>query len=402
MARNAKLHAEVPSSPAAGEVEAHLERLLEAAEFRQSRRCQEFLRYVVRRVLEGAGDSIKERTVAVDVFGRGVDFNPAQDSLVRVKAAEVRGRLARYYESQGASESIRIDLPVGSYVPEFYRAATLPQSAAPRPQRVRKLAPWLAGFLLLAGAIAMGVLWNRPPEVDRLWQPMLSAGRPLLICVPGMRLMGPANGRTLRDATVSGIDGRGRTVYRLDPGEFVARDDVVGMGAAVAAARISALVSSMGHPITVKAGDESTFSDLRAQPAVLLGAFSSRWTIEMNKDMRFRFTNENGASAIVDSKTPGRKWLMPRYTPDGRTLEDYGMVSRVFHSQTGQPLLIAAGFTTFGTQSAVELIVEPDLLRRLLGKAPEGWEQLSFQAILHTRVIGNTPGPPEIVATHFW
>lgn len=81
----------------AAQVEAHLERILASEAFKTSRRSQDFLRFVVGRVLAGQGDSIKERTIAVEAFGRPADYDSSEDSYVRVKASEVRlpGELRR-------------------------------------------------------------------------------------------------------------------------------------------------------------------------------------------------------------------------------------------------------------------------------------------------------------------
>ena len=42
------------------------------------------------------------------------------DSIVRVGAREIRKRLAQYYVSDGVNDEVRIDLPLGSYVPAFH------------------------------------------------------------------------------------------------------------------------------------------------------------------------------------------------------------------------------------------------------------------------------------------
>ena len=96
-----------------------LNRILASHEFRTSKRSQDFLRYVVDHTLRGEADLLKERTIGVDVFGRSSDYDPSDDATVRVKAGEVRKRLGLYYAEQGARNPIRIDLPLGSYVPEF-------------------------------------------------------------------------------------------------------------------------------------------------------------------------------------------------------------------------------------------------------------------------------------------
>src|SRR5450755_2977176 len=95
-----------------------LHRVLSCHEFRSSKRSQDFLRYVVENTLNGHGDTLKERTIGIDVFGRSTSYDPSDDATVRVKAGEVRKRLGLYYSDQGAQSPLRIELPSGTYVPE--------------------------------------------------------------------------------------------------------------------------------------------------------------------------------------------------------------------------------------------------------------------------------------------
>src|SRR5947209_8196995 len=76
----------------AAEIREELNRVLNSQEFRSSRRSQEFLRYVVENTLAGKAESLKERTIGIDVYGRPESYDPADDATVRVKAGEVRKR----------------------------------------------------------------------------------------------------------------------------------------------------------------------------------------------------------------------------------------------------------------------------------------------------------------------
>jgi hypothetical protein len=111
-----------------------LERVCDSAHFRTSRRSCEFLQYIVRVTLDGRVDSLKERSIGIDLFGRDSSYEPSSDATVRVRANEVRKRLSSYYASSAASSearTLRIDLPTGSYVPRFLpEAATNGKSGA--------------------------------------------------------------------------------------------------------------------------------------------------------------------------------------------------------------------------------------------------------------------------------
>ena len=101
------------------EVEAELERICKSDQFRYSRRSCEFLRHVVKITLDGKPDSLKERSIGIDLLRRDTSYDPSADSTVRVRANDVRKRLGSYYSSAADVSPLRIVLPPGSYVPQF-------------------------------------------------------------------------------------------------------------------------------------------------------------------------------------------------------------------------------------------------------------------------------------------
>src|SRR5260370_41586544 len=103
------------------QIRTELQRVLASHEFRSSKRCQDFLQYVVDNTLAGHADTLKERTIGIEVFARPTSYDPSEDATVRVKAGEVRKRLGLYYAGEGIHNPLRIELPAGTYVPEFRR-----------------------------------------------------------------------------------------------------------------------------------------------------------------------------------------------------------------------------------------------------------------------------------------
>jgi len=107
--------------PHAGEIRRQLARLLASDVFRFSLRLTRFLEFVVETTLAGKAGTIKAYTVAVAALGRGDDFDPQSDPIVRVEALRLRAALARYYEGPGRDDPIIIAIPRGSYVPIFHK-----------------------------------------------------------------------------------------------------------------------------------------------------------------------------------------------------------------------------------------------------------------------------------------
>jgi hypothetical protein len=89
---------------------------------------------VCEKSLAGEAGTLKERTVAIDVFGRQPQSELGEDTIVRVGAREVRKRLAQFYVSpEGVASKVKVDLPAGSYAPEFHYAGTLVEKEPTRP-----------------------------------------------------------------------------------------------------------------------------------------------------------------------------------------------------------------------------------------------------------------------------
>jgi hypothetical protein len=100
-------------------VEKHLERVLASPGFARNERLSRFLRYIAQEELNGRGSELKESLIGVEVFGRKPGFDPKQDSTVRSEAARLRARLAEYYDDDGKSDTLVIELPKGGYIPRF-------------------------------------------------------------------------------------------------------------------------------------------------------------------------------------------------------------------------------------------------------------------------------------------
>jgi hypothetical protein len=98
-----------------------LQSVLASGIFNRAPNLAHVLIYVCDQYFEGAGQQIKEYNIAVEALGRPAGFDQKRDSIVRVEAHRLRKRLREYYEADGASHSVRIDIPSGQYAPQFVR-----------------------------------------------------------------------------------------------------------------------------------------------------------------------------------------------------------------------------------------------------------------------------------------
>jgi hypothetical protein len=100
-------------------VMAQLEKILESPALGSAQSLRRFLRYVVEETLAGRGEALKEYSLGASVFGRGENFCPRTDPIVRVQARNLRLRLERYYAGPGADDPLVIEMPKGTYMPVF-------------------------------------------------------------------------------------------------------------------------------------------------------------------------------------------------------------------------------------------------------------------------------------------
>jgi len=369
---------EVPMDP----VLEHLDGICASPFFISSKRCQQFLRYVVLETLEGRGERIKERNIAHEVFGKGSNFEPGEYSLVRVKAGELRKRLSDYYES-APEHGLRIELPVGSYVPRIHNFNAPPppvdpdvatESSTARTIDRRRFGWLVGGTLGVLGAASLVPLyrWKTTP-LDLLWRPVFATKAPLLIFIPVMR---EPNG----DLT-----------------------EWVGIGPAATLRRAADYLTEHHYPYHVRFGAELTFSQLSEQPSLLLGGFDVDWTLRMTSGLRFApiHIEGTGERAIIDRQTK-QNWKSVKRPENPYVDVDYGILCRLFDSTTGQIAFLAVGTQTFGTEGAANFLFYPELFSSLIKQAPSNWETKNIQAVIRVSVIGTTPSTPQLVASYFW
>src|ERR1700745_1337622 len=97
----------------------HVKEVIEGAAFKGSHRSGQFLQYIVDQAIAGHFESLKERVIGVELFGRSPSYDTGVDAIVRVTASDVRKRLLQHYGKDGATSDFRISLPSGSYIPEI-------------------------------------------------------------------------------------------------------------------------------------------------------------------------------------------------------------------------------------------------------------------------------------------
>lgn len=399
-----------------------LERLIAHPLFHHSKRYPALLRYVIEQTLAGNADSLKERTIGIEVFGRDPGYDVTIDPVVRVTAAEIRKRLAQYYFDVAHAGEMQFELPTGSYVPLFHPVAAETSSAPPVVAVSSKKNPiagrgperflpriesmrWIVigtALLLAATGIFLGYghFWKKisassivPSMIGQFWAPVLSSTGPATICIGEPGVNGTADVNAAKPPAANSLQEQQRGAGRL------VLEDVISV------TRIAANLNELHKPFRLTTGTQATFNQLREGPVILIGALDNPWTMRLTQSLRYGFgwDEEDGVAEIVDHKT-GRPtpWRLPFKESYQKLASDYAVVARYRDPVTGQFTVIAAGLASEGTEAAGEIFSDPNYLAALLHEAPKNWQQMNLEAVIETQVIGGHPGPPKILATEYW
>ena len=103
------------------------QRVVESAQFSKSPRLSSFLLYIVAKSLEGRRSEITEQQIGVHVFGRPLGYRTVDDNIVRNYARQLRKRLTEYFAGEGIDHALRIEIPLGGYLPSFTASSMEPE-----------------------------------------------------------------------------------------------------------------------------------------------------------------------------------------------------------------------------------------------------------------------------------
>jgi eukaryotic-like serine/threonine-protein kinase len=110
----------LPGSALSSEaIQEQVHKILSSRALSRSKRLIRFLSLVVEKGLAGEGEQLNEYLIGVEVYQRPASFDPQIDTIVRTEARRLRSKLHQYYETEGIYDPILIEIPKGSYVPEF-------------------------------------------------------------------------------------------------------------------------------------------------------------------------------------------------------------------------------------------------------------------------------------------
>jgi hypothetical protein len=417
-----------------------MEEILHSAPFRTSKQCQDMLRYVVEHSLRQEQESLRERVIGANVFGRSPDYDTSDDPVVRVRAADIRKRLAQYYQSAAPGvTSIHIEIPSGSYranfdvIPhesigpaaahEIEPAAVVPAPAHPQPvatilplaaperempaPNYRRRTLWTVAAMLVAvllGWFSLREFYATPQSaLDQFWAPVVNNPKPVLIYAGANAVYRLSADFLDRYRKAHHLENEGPEFFpELAPGEKIDARDLIPVtntsADAQACADLVSLLTRVHRSFELRYGSDIAVGDLHDSPTILIGAFNNTWTLNMTRPMRFTFKE---GTRVEDTWGKTKGWAETR-RPNGDMLDDYAVISRMLDLQTGRVLITVAGIGSYGTEKAAEFLTNPQEMAELVKSAPAGWQKKSMQVVLHVRIENTALETVNVVATQYW
>jgi hypothetical protein len=407
-----------------------LGRILASRYFANSPKKTRFLEFVSEQAFLGNGEKLNEYLIGVEVYDRGVDFNPQRDPIVRVQAHEIRRLLRKYYEEQDHDGSVRIDLPAGHYVPTFSRSvpsAEVTEEHPSLPPVVARTRPFplpaALGVLCVAlASLLIASVWtnhresrragNLPPDLDWFWRPFLISGEPPLITIPNHPLLRAAHdgdsAQTLAEGheiPKSSLPEFRDTIHFHELKRFVfvpSLTDFTSVGEALGVVNLCEMFSTAGQPCRVQQSRLVNLEEIKRNNAILLGG-NQAWSGRV-------FLNVEGfhfQSGIILNRNP-QLGEQATYKPEfdsvtNQLTRDYALVLMLPNETKEKRVLLIYGIYTQGSQAAIEHLTNPErmaeLRKALLNLSPDHKRIPSyFQLLLSTTVENAVPGKSSLVA----
>jgi hypothetical protein len=238
----------------------------------------------------------------MEVFGKGPDFDPSQDSMVRVYAHNLRQKLEHHYATDGRGDSEQLTLARGEYRVSLVSPA-VPLEASPDAlpivaelpvesnARGWRFAAMGAGVLLVGLLLGLGLAASRQPPppaaaaaaASPIWAGLLDDDTPILVVVGDYYIFAELDEygdveRLVRDFSI-GSRAELDALVRTDPsvaGRYLNLDlTYLPTGSAAALVEVLRVLYTSEKPVRVTSMSEMSDADLKTSHVVYLGYISA-------------------------------------------------------------------------------------------------------------------------------
>jgi hypothetical protein len=404
-----------------------VQRVAASASFQRSPRLRELLLYICERAIQNRPEELREQLIGRGVFGRKADYNPAEDNIVRVEIRQLRKRLDEYFSTEGKDEPNVVVIPKGAYVPVLEPRQPRSVAVVPRLEPAglprRTWLRWAAGvaILVLAGVCLWLANENRKmgrlaastaPKVDRaaIW-PLLfnNEQETLIVCADSSLVVAQTvlhRSVTLDEylshdytAKLANSDSAKSVLRSLPNWLFTDMTDVR------LVQRLFRLNADHWDKVSIRSAKTTQVQDFKQANLILLGSVRSNpWGRLFEPAMKFRFEYDEQAHAASIRNMQPENGEQPVYqaASPGQSGYSYSVIALVPNLRKTGHVLMIAGTTGEGTESAGEFIMNPatssglfsSLSARNKGRIPY------FEILLKSGTLAGVAKNAEIVAEH--
>ena len=406
-----------------------VERIASSEPFQKSSRLPPLLRYLARHSLQQDRAGLTEQAIGRSVFDKARDFNPAEDSSVRVYMRQLRLRLHEFYQSTGRDETIVVEVPKGGYALVFHAAHAAEQAAAPvvsspaQPTQPpnsdlsrsawRPALPWalfaLACVVALAGwyrVLHATRAESTPWPVSAVVHPDQQTTVVLADASYSMRMLW--NGEfTLEDYIHR--DRMHELVMKADSKDapllhYLESAQITSIADAHAAAMLVGLAGPSWRNLNFRSAKELTSSMLAKDDLIFIGSRTSNPWVELyDGRLSFPLVQEPGGARFVKNRSPlpgeQRSYAVVEVT--GASGEDYATVSLLPNTGAQGSVLLVQGIRLEGTEAAIRFLGEADRraeLKQRLTRANGGSLPKYFEALLHAHSVAGSAVSIDLIA----
>ena len=421
------------------------QRVVSSSHFARSTLLSKFLLFVVAETIEGRDSEITEHQIGVRVFDRPSGYRTVEDNIVRNYARQLRKRLAEHFAGEGSSETLRVDIPLGGYIPAFipapeggramqehglpapngiesHLAPKIPQPADTSNRTGRRWKFWLfaASSLAVYSALLVYITWFAaagPRVALRIQDPV----HPLWAAL----FQGPANTYIVpADAGFNLIEDLSRRPVPL--ADYI-KDDYLNLPLAGVDAHSAddlrsqyftsfvdfQTVAALAHlpeynpqRALLRFPRDLRLDDLKNANAILIGSVGSNpWAALPENGANFRIVYRQameGATILNVKPQPGEAqsysshWNEPAH-------ETFALIDFLPNVGGNGHLLLLQGLDVAGTQAAGEMLFHPAAIAPILRRAtrPDG-SLRSFEILLRSTSIESNSAGTLVIASRIY
>ena len=412
-------------------------RIIASPHLSKSSRLCGFLRFVTEETLAGRGEQLNEQRIGIHVFERKLDYDSADDNIVRSHASRLRQRLEAYFLAEGRDETLRVELRRGSYIPNFEVVSTPPrqiqashvienpvaqlargQNSASRPWS-RYLA-WILAMGLFAASIAAIYEWHNYRSLARSLQSKSAAARALWsqVFVAGKRnLIVPADSSlvlfenlTNKNVSLQSYISKG---YLAGSSKGISEDLAkrIGNRRLTSIADIELTSSLLQIPEVVATHPQIRFTrdlqlaDFKEANLILIGAEESDPWLSMFQSRRnFVISNDQQTRVFTILNRSPRPGEPPAYHYDPRDAQHsaYALIALRPNLSGNGNVLIVEGTGIAGTEAASDFLSSEDQMERVLAPALEKYGHIPpFEILLETTNLNGGAPQSKVAAVRF-